>query len=112
MNNRIRDLAKQAGLKQTKWADVETGVEPVRIWQESLNDPGALERFAELLIQECCNAIINEGDEWMRFAENPPHGQENTVTSALFAASRLKEDGVLAILERFGLTHPEIFGVK
>lgn len=53
MNNRIKELAKQAGLKQTKWADAETGAEPVRIWQESLNDPGALERFAQLLIAEC-----------------------------------------------------------
>jgi hypothetical protein len=59
MNQRIKELAKQAGLKQTKWADAETGVEPVRIWQESLNDPGALERFAQLIITECAN-IAND----------------------------------------------------
>lgn len=57
MNARIKELAKQAGLKQTKWADVETGAEPVRIWQESLNDPGALGRFAELIVNECANFI-------------------------------------------------------
>lgn len=52
MNPRLKELAKAAGLKQTKWADVETGVEPVRIWQESLNDPGALARFAALVVQD------------------------------------------------------------
>lgn len=60
MNARIKELAKQAGLKQTKWADEETGVEPVRIWQESLNDPGSLEKFAELIIKEC-NKVIYDG---------------------------------------------------
>ena len=44
MNQRIKELAKQAGLMQTKWADAETGREPVRIWQESLNNPGSLDR--------------------------------------------------------------------
>lgn len=60
MNARIKELAKQAGLKQTKWADVETGVEPVRIWQESLNNPGSLEKFAELIVKEC-NKVIYDG---------------------------------------------------
>lgn len=60
MNTRIKELAKQAGLMQTKWADAETGREPVRIWQESLNNPGSLEKFAELIVKEC-NAVINDG---------------------------------------------------
>lgn len=63
MNSRIKELAKQAGLKQTKWADEETGREPVRIWQESLNDPGALERFAQLIIQECANIADDNFDK-------------------------------------------------
>jgi hypothetical protein len=62
MNARIKELAKAAGLKQTKWADAETGVEPVRIWQESLNDPGALEKFAQLLILECARVADNNYD--------------------------------------------------
>lgn len=53
MNPKFKELAKAAGLKQTKWADVETGVEPVRIWQESLNNPGSLEKFAESIVDEC-----------------------------------------------------------
>jgi len=32
----------------------------VRIWQESLNNPGSLEKFAELLVKECAETI-NDG---------------------------------------------------
>lgn len=53
MNYRVKELAKAAGLKQTKWADEETGRDPARIWQESLNDPGSLAKFAELIVREC-----------------------------------------------------------
>jgi hypothetical protein len=42
MNPRIKELAKQAGLMQTKWANADTEDERVRIWQESLNNPGSL----------------------------------------------------------------------
>lgn len=62
MNNRIKELAKQAGLMQTKWADAETGTEPVRIWQESLNNPGSLAAFAELIIQECAEVADRNYD--------------------------------------------------
>jgi len=62
MNNRIKELAKQAGLKQTKWADEETDREPVRIWQESLNNPGSLAVFAELIIRECAEVADNNYD--------------------------------------------------
>lgn len=65
MNNRIKELAKEAGLKQTKWADAETGRDPVRIWQESLNDPGALEKFAQLIIQECATVADDNFDKGM-----------------------------------------------
>ena len=63
MNIRIKELAKQAGLMQTKWADEETGREPVRIWQESLNNPGALAAFAELIIRECAIVADNNYDK-------------------------------------------------
>lgn len=62
MNNRIKELAKQAGLKQTKWADEETDREPVRIWQESLNNPGSLAAFAELIIRECAEVADRNYD--------------------------------------------------
>lgn len=60
MNPRIKELAKQAGLMQTKWADADT--EKVRIWQESLNNPGSLEKFAELIIRECAEIADNNYD--------------------------------------------------
>lgn len=62
MNPRIKELAKEAGLMQTKWADEETGRAPVRIWQESLNNPGSLEAFAELIIRECATVADNNYD--------------------------------------------------
>lgn len=60
MNPRIKELAKQAGLMQTKWADADT--EKVRIWQESLNNPGSLEKFAELIIRECAEIADDNYD--------------------------------------------------
>ena len=59
MNPRIKELAKQAGLMQTKWANADTEDERVRIWQESLNNPGSLEKFAELIIRECANVAAD-----------------------------------------------------
>lgn len=76
MNLRIKELAKQAGLKQTKWADEETGREPVRIWQESLNDPGALERFAELIIQECAGFLKDVLDDHFAAEQLEEHFEE------------------------------------
>jgi hypothetical protein len=103
MNKRIKELAKQAGLVQTKWADVQTGVEPVRIWQESLNNPRTLEAFAELIIKECCDLLVKQGDDWLEFSKNPHEGYEHQTSGALFAAFRLKEDAVDGIKEHFGV---------
>lgn len=62
MNPRIKELAKQAGLMQTKWANADTEDERVRIWQESLNNPGSLAAFAELIIRECATVADNNYD--------------------------------------------------
>jgi hypothetical protein len=56
MNKRFTELAKEAGLMQTKWANFER----VRIWQESMHSPGSLEKFAELIVKECAETI-NDG---------------------------------------------------
>ena len=56
MNKRFTELAKEAGLMQTKWANFER----VRIWQESMHSLGSLEKFAELLVKECAETI-NDG---------------------------------------------------
>lgn len=74
MNKRFKELAKQAGLKQTKWADADAEDEPVRIWQESLNNPGSLEKFAELIVRECGLLIKNGG------YRNPAFGEKRQAT--------------------------------
>lgn len=74
MNKRFKELAKQAGLQQTKWADADTEDERVRIWQESLNNPGSLEKFAELIVRECSKVIVNGG------YRNPAFGEKHPVT--------------------------------
>jgi hypothetical protein len=67
-----------------------------------LNDPGALEKFAHLIIAECCDLLDKEGNEWLAFSENPPAGQENHANAALFTAFRLKEDAVDTLKNHFG----------
>ena len=49
MNNRIQQLALQAGLKQRIWNSL--GKE-LPMWQEDPDNPG-LEKFAELIVREC-----------------------------------------------------------
>ena len=53
MNNRIRQLALQAGLKQRIWNSL--GKE-LPMWQEDPDNPG-LEKFAELIVKECMSQI-------------------------------------------------------
>ena len=50
MNERIRELAEQAGLI-SKQDDREN-------WQEYINDVG---KFSELLIKECANQCTHDG---------------------------------------------------
>ena len=63
MNKRFKELAKQAGLQQTKWANADTEDERVRIWQESLNNPGSLEQFAESIVKECSDFLKDTLDD-------------------------------------------------
>jgi hypothetical protein len=49
MNERIKELALQAGLKQRIWNSL--GKE-LPMWQEDPDNPG-LEKFAELIVREC-----------------------------------------------------------
>ena len=53
MNERIRELAEQAKLKTEVWNNPE----PFVIYKEDVNYPGGLEKFAELIIRECCIAL-------------------------------------------------------
>ena len=49
MNERIKELAEQAGLQQRVWNSL--GKE-LPMWQEDPDNPG-LEKFAELIVKEC-----------------------------------------------------------
>ena len=53
MNNRIQQLALQAGLKQRIWNSL--GKE-LPMWQEDPDNPG-LEKFAELIVRECIDIV-------------------------------------------------------
>ena len=53
MNNRIQQLALQAGLKQRIWNSL--GKE-LPMWQEDPDNPG-LEKFAELIVKECIDLV-------------------------------------------------------
>ena len=48
---------------QTKWANADTEDERVRIWQESLNNPGSLAAFAELIVRECISVLNEAADD-------------------------------------------------
>jgi hypothetical protein len=54
MNERIKQLAEQAGLKQRLWNSL--GKE-LPMWQEDANNPG-LEKFAELIVKECMEVAL------------------------------------------------------
>ena len=67
MNNRIQQLALQAGLKQRIWNSL--GKE-LPMWQEDPDNPG-LEKFAELIVRECanhCDLLLDHkiSSEWSR----------------------------------------------
>lgn len=61
------------------------------------------EKFAKLIVRECCDQLIKQGEGWHEFAKNPPQGQENHAAAALFAAYRLKDDAVAMLEEHFGV---------
>ena len=61
------------------------------------------EKFAELIVKECCSKLVEMGESWHEFARNPPEGQAHNASGALFAAYRLKEDAVDEIKEHFGV---------
>jgi hypothetical protein len=61
------------------------------------------EKFAELIVKECCSKLVEMGEGWHEFANNPPQGQAHNASGALFAAYRLKEDAVDEIKQHFGV---------
>ena len=91
MNERIRELAEQAG---------STHKQNLGVYQFYTDE---LEKFAKLIVKECCSKLVEMGEGWHEFANNPPQGQAHNASGALFAAYRLKEDAVDEIKEHFGV---------
>lgn len=57
MNERIRELMEQAGLVRGGWANTP---EKIMTWRESFDNPGSLEKFAELIVRECIDVGQHE----------------------------------------------------
>jgi hypothetical protein len=51
MNERIKLLAEQSGLKTELWHNPK----PFVIYKEDSHNPGGLEKFAELIVRECAH---------------------------------------------------------
>jgi hypothetical protein len=71
-------------------------------------DNPELEKFAELIVAECMEQLVKEGDAWEQFSRNPPEGQETNASAALFAAYRLKEDAVARLKNILELKNEQI----
>jgi hypothetical protein len=56
MNERIRELAEQAGLE----FDDDLVLEPEAIYYTTQKD---LEKFAELIVRECIDAVYDDGQD-------------------------------------------------
>ena len=87
MNERIKELAEQAEVWNADGDKCEVD----------------LQKFAELIVRECIEQLVKEGDAWEQFSRNPPEGQKTNASAALFAAHRLKEDAVFRLEEHFGV---------
>jgi hypothetical protein len=57
MNERIRELAEQAGLKTELWYNPK----PFVIYKEDANNPDGLKKFAELIWKEAYEAGYTAG---------------------------------------------------
>lgn len=97
MNKRTNQLADQAwayARERQNSPDEDTEDSYYRNFQE---------KFAELIVQECCSKLVEMGEGWHEFAKNPPPSQAHNASGALFAAFRFKEDAVSEIKEYFGV---------
>ena len=93
MNERIKELALQA------MTYVTHNPKANKLNSGDMFD----EKFAELIVKECCSKLKEMGEGWHEFAMNPPDGQAYNASGALFAAYRLKEDAVDEIRDHFGV---------
>ena len=83
MNQRIKQLAKQAKLKTELWNNPE----PFVIYKEDVNYPGGLEKFAELIIRECIS-IVDEQKECLHEEQQYWHDRDYGYEMAVNDASK------------------------
>ena len=95
MNELIEKLAEQAEINRFAYNQATMMNERVQEFDK--------EKFAELIVKECCSKLKEMGEGWHEFARNPPDGQAHNASGALFAAYRLKEDAVDEIRDHFGV---------
>ena len=69
MNERIKELAIEAGLQQRVWNSL--GKE-LPMWQEDPDNPG-LDKFAELIVRECAELVL---DSSVEYATRPQIAEE------------------------------------
>jgi hypothetical protein len=98
MNERIIELAQKAW---TMVSDEERA--SGEVYETDRQRQRRDQVFAELIVGECIEQLVKEGDAWEQFSRNPPQGQETNASAALFAAYRLKEDAVSRLEEHFGV---------
>ena len=100
MNNQLRKIVGQA----VSAIDIVTGNEALDDELAKMYIPDCFaEKFAELIVRECCELLKDSGESWEQFSRNPPQGQAHNASGALFAAYRLKEDAVDMLEEHFGV---------
>ena len=59
MNERIRELAEQAGLKYYNWSTIESNIIDGDFKYPRLED---YKKFAELIVKECTAALFDESE--------------------------------------------------
>ena len=92
MNEQIENCLHQSGLTaQGCWDELDDYAKQ------------AIEKFAELIVRECIEQLVEEANAWEAFSRKPQQGQETNASAALFAAYRLKEDAVSRLEEHFGV---------
>jgi len=62
MNERIKQLAEQAGLEFDDDEALEFGKQIYYVTKEDM------EKFAELIVRECAEQIIEQGTDWIDFS--------------------------------------------
>ena len=101
MNERIWQLQGQAKVLAEQHI-AHRKFDDVMEYRQVLYDT-TMNKFAELIVRECCSKLVEMGEGWHEFSRNPPECQAHNASGALFAAYRLKEDAVDEIKQHFGV---------